>query len=839
MISKRRTLVTLLAGAALSMMIAGCSMDERVSVQKQETVTVSGREFPADAFYKGMVSVKVTEDFAECLAGLQVDGVINPASVKSLDGQLNDVKITKIERTFMHGGEFEPRMRKYGLHLWYNFYLEEGTALSKAGDGIGAIEGVQKVEFRPLMEIVGDSETVYATPEEVAQRSNAATEYFNDPGLSRQWHYYNDGTVSEHAKAGSDINVLPVWKEGIVGKPEVIVAVMDEGVDYNHEDLKDNIWSGKDDDGNEIRGYNFYNNNYGIVPEEHGTHVAGTIAAVNNNGVGVSGVAGGDKERGIPGVKIMPCQLLRNGGGPNGGAPRFSEALVWAANHGAVISQNSWGHPSTGAYDPYAAGELDREGMRYFIENAGMDADGNQIGPMAGGVIIFAAANDYHAKFKYPSMYDEVIAVAAITSNFELGIYSNIGTWVDISAPGGDTLSKAFKEEGSYYQNFDTDGVYSTLPPNEDGVAYGYKNGTSMACPHVSGVAALIISEFGGPGFTNADLRTKLLTTTTNIDSYNPGFEGMMGLGMVNASNAILGINSAEKPAAAADFEAEAFGDNVVYEFTVPEGNPKAFYFLYSDKKITKESYGSAVFSRVELTDYPSGSVYNGHHSTGRFGDKLYVGVLMIGEEGEVSELSDVVEVQTSKNTAPTIEALDGTELTVYNNRVEKFRFKVVDAEQHDLFPQLIPSRDFVTYNYEYGNEIFEVLIDGAAARPGEYKLRIKIVDVYDAKVEMDVVYTVLDEPAPELPSDPSEDVEPSALTFYPNPVVDNLYIKAEDGVEESAVRVYTSTGALAIEQVMQVGGDEPIDMSALPAGVYSVKVLYKGQDVRGTVVKL
>lgn len=851
MISKRKYFNTLLSCVCLSFLAVGCSMDERVKVQESpETVTVNGRQIPENAFYQGMVSVKVTEEFAESLATMEdTEGVIDPAAVKSLDGQLSDMKLTKIERTFMHGGKYEQRMRKYGLHLWYNFYLEEGTPLSKAGEGLSSVKGIRLVEYRPLIELADGSEIVYASPSEIRRSANAATDYFNDPGLERQWHYYNDGTVSKHAKAGSDINVLPVWKEGVVGSPDVIVAVMDEGIYWNHEDLIDNVWTGTDEEGNEIHGYNFCNMNYAIDADEHGTHVAGTIAAVNNNGIGVSGVAGGDKGRGIEGAKVMSCQILKNGGAPDDGktAPRFSEALVWAANHGAVISQNSWSHSlSYSQYDLGAATELDKEGMRYFIECAGMDETGeNQDpdSPMAGGVIFFAAANDYHTQKAVPAMFDECITVAAIKSDYQLPIYSNMGKWVDISAPGGDTLSKSHgnNQDKGYYQSFDTDAVYSTVPPDGNGVSYAYKNGTSMACPHVSGVAALIISKFGGPGFTNDELRAKLLTTTTYIDPYNPEYEGLMGVGLVNAANAVLGIESVTKPSGVSDFEAVALGDNIRYSFTVPAGDPRAYYIVVSEKEMNKDTYGAGLFTRIELDGYASGDMYEGHHATGLFDNELYVGVLMIGANGEVSELSNVQKVQTSANNAPTIEPLDGTEWTVYNNRTETFRFKVVDPDEHILVPQLTPSRDFVTYSYEHGNEIFEVYIDGAAATPGEYKLRIRMEDPYDEKAEVNVKYTVLDEPAPEEPSEPSDpSVEPQLLTFFPNPVVDNLYIRSLDGTaEESGVTVYSATGAVAIETTVTAGGSDPIDMSALPAGVYSVKVVYMEQVITSSVVKL
>ena len=141
----------------------------------------------------------------------------------------------------------------------------------------------------------------------------------NDPLLQDQWHYQNDGTLA-YSKKGADINLFKAL-EITHGSPNVIVAIVDGGIDINHEDLAANIWintaekngtSGKDDDGNgykdDVYGWNFVDNSATIVPHSHGTHVAGTVAAVNNNGKGVCGVAGGSGHG--DGVRLMSCQIF-------------------------------------------------------------------------------------------------------------------------------------------------------------------------------------------------------------------------------------------------------------------------------------------------------------------------------------------------------------------------------------------------------------------------------------------------------------------------------------------------------------------------------------------------
>ena len=122
---------------------------------------------------------------------------------------------------------------------------------------------------------------------------------FNDPKFSSQWQYRNEGTNTSWV-AGADMQVIPVWKYYTTGSSAVGVSIVDGGIQLNHEDLVGNT--------DATNSYNFATNSTYITPNDHGTHVAGTIAAVNNNGIGVVGLAGGDAEAGIPGVRLISCQ---------------------------------------------------------------------------------------------------------------------------------------------------------------------------------------------------------------------------------------------------------------------------------------------------------------------------------------------------------------------------------------------------------------------------------------------------------------------------------------------------------------------------------------------------
>ena len=183
---------------------------------------------------------------------------------------------------------------------------------------------------------------------------------FNDPRLPDQWHYQNFGKIGTSV-AGADINLFKAWQTE-TGKNNVVVAIIDGGIDYQHEDLAANMCvnleelngaPGVDDDHNgfvdDIYGYNFCTNSGTVYPHNHGTHVAGTVGAVNNNGIGVAGVAGGDGSAGS-GVKMISCQVFDSRSGTGNGD--FAAAIAYAAERGATIAQCSWGWSEPDYYEP-------------------------------------------------------------------------------------------------------------------------------------------------------------------------------------------------------------------------------------------------------------------------------------------------------------------------------------------------------------------------------------------------------------------------------------------------------------------------------------------------------
>lgn len=487
-----------------SMIVISCE------IQKPDPpVEPASEENLVEQFFRSdVVRVKFAESIIEKVeSGIREGedyGSFLPEDILSLG-------VAGLKRTFPYAGRFEERTRAEGLHRWYDIYLDGDAAVTKVNDVPVGSEDVSVVEMLPKIKITDGSRDMVL--EYIAASEPASDEsVFDDPMLVQQWHYCNDGSLSG-AVAGADINVLPVWKDYTSGSEDVIVCVVDGGIDYSHEDLADNMWYEDIPEIGRIHGYNFVRDSYDIIPSQHATHVAGTVAAVNNNGKGVCGVAGGDKKKGIKGARLMNCQINEDGSSISGSGAR---AIKWGADHGAVISQNSWGYSSSAGLEDTP--QSDKEAIDYFIKYAGMDENGVQTGPMAGGVVIFAAGND-RRKICYPAAYEPCVSVSAISSDFEAASYTNYGDWIDIIAPGGDARKDAF--------------IYSTFPGNR----YGKLQGTSMACPHVSGIAALLVSRFGGKGFTYAQLRKIMESSLSDISEYTPYMT--FGKGLIDTYKAV------------------------------------------------------------------------------------------------------------------------------------------------------------------------------------------------------------------------------------------------------------------------------------------------------------
>lgn len=478
--------------------------------QMQDSMTVqepSSPEKKAPLF----VTVEFTDELAES---------IEREGTKVLASGLDEMGIISLERVFPDAGEWEERHREAGLHRFYRVVCSGEQTATKAVKSMSELPYILNAEIEPPVEMD-------AIP-------------FNDPFANVQWSLYNDGSISSIFSRGVDINVVPVW-EYSTGRSDVIVSVVDSGVDYRHQDL-DGVVLEPGPEGS--RCFVTGHTGYTLSAERHGTHVAGIIAAKNNNGAGICGIAGGSDGKG--GVRIMSCQY--NMTDPNNSSSTLygdtSAAVVWGADHGAVISQNSWSY----SYDSEEACRKAtipltcKVAIDYFIKYAGTDKRGNQIGPMKGGVYISSAGNK-NWNCSQPASYEPVIAVGAIGPNGRKTAYSSYGDWCDICAPGGSS---------PYYDSKKRDLIYSTVSSSLGSSGYDYMAGTSQACPMVSGVAALIVSAMGGPGFTNEDL-VEALTKGANR-SY--GVNERIGP-LVDAYSSLLYLMDLPEPVVTSDYEGD------------------------------------------------------------------------------------------------------------------------------------------------------------------------------------------------------------------------------------------------------------------------------------------
>ena len=458
---------------ATEMSVSGAESSIALDINKQDALgslgieTVSQEESledgnPGQAYYQG-------EAYAEAEAIIEFSEEL---TVPQIDGIKSDM-----------------------LGIDYTEYVIPNTNIQLVNIGESDMESfILEHQNNPQIKSVSPNYiiTIPTTKNDELTPSDKEPLFSNDPYFSRLWGLHNTGQFG--GKTDSDIDGPEAWGHQ-TGSKDVVVGVIDTGIDYKHPDLKNNMWinqaefDGKDnvdDDNNgyvdDIYGYDFaYNDGDPMDVHGHGTHVAGTIGAEGDNKIGVAGV---NKN-----VSLMALKFLNDQGrGTTAGA---IEAVKYATLMGADLTNNSWG------------GGGESQTLKDTIEK---------------GPLFFAAAgnarNDNDTRKFYPASYDleNIVAVASTNNNDNRSSFSNYGaTSVDLGAPGSF--------------------IYSTLPKN----GYTSYSGTSMATPHVAGVGALLLAE--DPNLTDKKVKEIILNSVDEIDALKG--KTVTG-GRLNAHEALL-----------------------------------------------------------------------------------------------------------------------------------------------------------------------------------------------------------------------------------------------------------------------------------------------------------
>lgn len=665
-----------------------------------------------ESFLPGVMVVEFSDELtAQIESGLLSGGRIATKS-PNLNNALEEIGVISLERAFPDAGEWEERHRKAGLHRWYKIYYDENAMpRTKAPVSIGSIEGILNASPCPVI------------------KENA---FFNDPYAPSQWHYWcSDPGKTGKMVWGADVDVEPVWANYTAGRSDVIVQVNDYGVDMSHPDLGPvTIPAGPEGSKSFCYGYEGYNLSYG----NHGCHCAGTIAAINNNGIGVCGLAGGND--GTGGVRILSCEIFRpsetearvGGSGEN--------AIVWGADHGAIISSNSWGSDFKTEIEARATKEKDyaytKAAVDYFNEYAGTDKNGNQTGPMKGGVVFFSAGND-NWRAGWPAKLECVIAVGASSSLNTKTEYSNYGDWVDICAPGGD-------------RNY---GILSCIVEGK----YGEMQGTSMACPHVAGVAALIASYFGGPGFTREMLIERLLGGAS-YEKVAPS----QNIGPLVDAYASIAMGSTVAPDPVSDLELTTLANKITFDWKIPaDPDDKVagkFLLVLSDKAsdLAGLSPTSLPEGMVSWTK-PSGAAQVGDRLSWEFTDlkfetDYYCAVFACDMSGNYAAASPTATIKTAVNNAPVFDETCDSFVSVKAHEVLRFNATAHDPDGHAFVLSVEPGSKAVSAADSRNGKI-SVEISGRDAAPGDYTCTIVATDEYGKVSRYPFTYRILPNHAP------------------------------------------------------------------------------------------
>ena len=511
----------------------------------------------------------------------------------------------------------------------------------------------------------------------------------------------------------------------------------------------------------------------------------------------------------------MSCQIFDE---PGRDAATIEEIMVWTADHGAVISQNSWTYVP-GLPDLSQSGKA---AIDYFIEYAGCDENGNQTGPMKGGIVIFAAGNDGISDPVFPGAYEKVVAVASLGIDGRKVAGSNYGPWIDLAALGGHaTGDERFR-------------VFSTTTNG----GYGYSAGTSMAAPQVSGIAALAVAAFGvqGPGFTSEKLREMLVGSGRKqfTETINPEYAGMLGNGLVDAEY-VLFYDTRPDPVDERTIAVSGYRTHAELSWRVPRcylERPVSSFDVYIDTR---------TFSAATVDDIPATAVRHTFASDAGLGEtfacriegleprQIYCLAIVGRSPSGVPSRPAVISVRTGENTPPEATAPIPNLFLQSDDKAGRsidlqLYFTDADAPGDRLSYFVSPSAEKVV---ECRVQDSELLVRPCAAGRTTLTVTARDLDGAAATSEFQVIV----------------DGTGVAMELFPNPCRDVLNVRIPDAEGDFPIRLHNAAGQQVLATQVSVragdnGNTGRIDVSGLSPGTYSCTVECRGRKLNSHIIK-
>jgi len=670
------------------------------------------KNIPEEAYHPGIIRIQFNRDFENSLEKIDFEITGNDyvkTGIPALDKlnkafRVHEYKpmLKNLYRVSKASVRNREKHKEWGFHLWYDLKLDNTADVIKAAIDFKKLEEIKIAQPVLKTQLI---ETVDSKP---AKENDGGSKWTpNDPLYKdHQWHFNNTGQIigGQPGLVGMDCNAEAAW-DIETGNPDVIVAIIDSGMEYYHEDLEGNMWDLIGPDGT------------ATIPDLHGTLIGGILGAVTNNNTGVAGLAGGSGSD--DGVRLMSIDIINGSLSPPG-------AFIYAADNGAAIAQNSWGYALQGNFPPETKDAID-----YFNEEGGGDA-------LDGGITIFAAGNNNDNGEYYPAYYEGTIAVAAHDNQGAKSVFSNYGDWIDIIAPGTD--------------------ITATIPDNE----YGTYCGTSEACPHVSGAAALVVSNAYGM-LTNTELWDILIESTNDdIYNYNPGYTGMLGSGRLDAYAALLLLKQEY---------------TVTFNITDEDGDEITNAIVTFDG-VTNDP-GDYIFEEIEEGNYD----------------------YIVEKEGYLTEED---EVYVDDDITVEVIMIAETYTVTFN----------VKDEDSDEITDAIVTFDGVTN--DPGDYVFEVIEAGTYDYKVEKDGFITVED--DIIVDSDTVVEVV----MEIDDTFIDMVENAELSVFPNPARDKLTVRSNEMIKQ--IRLFDISGQ-TVKNITVNDLRIKINISNLETGIYVIQV--------------